>query len=445
LAAGAAGRYAGCVTEDPIDILLLGGGGREHALAWKLAASPLCKRLRAAPGNPGIAQHAELVPGLDPLDGAAVAAFAQREGIGLVVVGPEAPLAAGVADALRAAGVPVFGPSAAAARLEASKGFTKALCDEAQIPTAAWARFDALAPALAHVGGQALPVVVKADGLAAGKGVTVAATLSEAQAAVEALFAEPGAEVVIEAFLDGEEVSFFVACDGTTALPLLAAQDHKRVGDGDSGPNTGGMGATAPARLFTPALQAETMARIVQPTLDTMAARGTPFVGVLFAGLMLTAEGPKLIEYNVRFGDPECQVLMALMESDLAELLLAAATGRLAGMTARWKPGAAATVVVAARGYPGTPARGGRIGGLEAAAATGALPFQAGTALDGGALVASGGRVLSMTATGPSVAAAVATAYAALEKVSFADGFWRGDIGWREMARERAGATTGEG
>ena len=421
----------------PIDILLLGSGGREHALARKLAGSALCRRLLVAPGNPGIAAEATLVPTLEISDGAAVVAFAQEQGIGLVVVGPEAPLAAGVADALRAADIPVFGPSAAAARLEASKGFTKALCDEAHIPTARYRRFDALEPALAYARAHALPVVVKADGLAAGKGVTVAATHTEAEAALRDLFAGPGAEVVIEECMVGEEVSFFVLADGTTALPLLAAQDHKRVGDGDTGPNTGGMGAYAPARVFTPDLRARTMAEIIEPTLKAMAARGTPFTGVLFAGLMLTAEGPKLIEYNVRFGDPECQVLMALLDSDLGELLLAAANGQLAGHAARWKPGAAAVVVVAARGYPGTPAKGAPITGLDAAEAQGATILHAGTALSPqGLLVAAGGRVLGVTATGPTVGAAVATAYAAIEKISFADGFHRADIGWREIARE---------
>jgi phosphoribosylamine--glycine ligase len=420
-------------------ILLLGSGGREHALARQLARSPLCSRLLAAPGNPGIAAVADLVPALDILDGAAVAAFARAEQVGLVVVGPEAPLAAGVADALRAAGIPVFGPSAAAARLEASKGFTKALCDEAGIPTARYRRFDSLSPARAYAAAHALPVVVKADGLAAGKGVTVANTHAEADAALVDLFAAPGAEVVIEECLTGEEVSFFVLADGTTALPLLAAQDHKRVGDGDTGPNTGGMGAYAPARVFTPDLQARAMAEIVEPTLKAMAARGTPFTGVLFTGLMLTPDGPSLIEYNVRFGDPECQVLMALLDSDLAELLLAAAEGRLAVETVRWKAGAAATVVVAARGYPGPPAKGGVITGLDIAEQGGAVVIQAGTALNpGGELIATGGRVLAVTAAGCSVAEACATAYAAVEKISFADGFWRADIGWREIARERA-------
>jgi phosphoribosylamine--glycine ligase len=436
--------------QEQIDILLLGSGGREHALAWKLAQSALCRRLLVAPGNPGIAAHGQLLPGLDITDPAQVVACARAEAVGLVVVGPEAPLAAGVADALALAGIPVFGPSAAAARLEASKAFTKALCDEAGIPTARYKRFDALGPALEYAGSHPLPVVVKADGLAAGKGVTVAANHAEAEAALRDLFAEPGAEVVIEECLVGEEVSFFVLADGTTALPLLAAQDHKRVGNGDTGPNTGGMGAYAPAAVFTPALASRTMAEIIEPTLRAMAARGTPFTGVLFAGLMLTpvpragsaAEPeivPKLIEYNVRFGDPECQVLMALMDSDLGALLLAAAQGELAGHQTRWKPGAAAVVVLAAQGYPGTPAKGGIIEGLDAAAQGGALVLHAGTALDAqGRLVSAGGRVLGITATGPTVGAAVATAYAAIEKISFADGFCRADIGWREIAREQA-------
>ncbi len=423
--------------QPPFDILLLGSGGREHALARKLAQSRLCRRLLVAPGNPGIAAHATLAPGLDITDSAAVVTFAKTKGVGLVVIGPEAPLAAGVADALRLADIPVFGPSAAAARLEASKAFTKALCDEANIPTARYRRFDALDPALAYAHAHPLPVVVKADGLAAGKGVTVAATHAEAESALRDLFASPGAEVVIEECMVGEEVSFFVLADGTTALPLLAAQDHKRVGEGDTGPNTGGMGAYAPARVFTPALQARTMAEIIEPTLKTMAARGTPFTGVLFAGLMLTASGPKLIEYNVRFGDPECQVLMALLESDLGELLLAAAKGELAGHQASWKPGAAAVVVVAARGYPGTPAKGAPINGLDAAEAQGAIILHAGTTLSAdGQLISTGGRVLGVTATGPTVRAAVATAYAAIEKISFADGLYRADIGWREIARE---------
>ena len=421
----------------PISILLLGSGGREHALAWKLARSPRCGALHAAPGNPGIARHATLANGLTIDDGAAVVAYARTHAVSLVVIGPEAPLAAGVADACRAAGIAVFGPSAAAARLEASKAFTKLLCDEANVPTARYRSFSQLDEALAYTRAQSLPVVVKADGLAAGKGVTVADSHAAAQTALQLLFAEPGASVVIEECMVGEEVSFFVLADGTTALPLLAVQDHKRIGEGDTGPNTGGMGAYAPARAFTPQLQAATMQRIILPTLAAMQQRGTPFCGVLFAGLMLTGEGPKLIEYNVRFGDPECQVLMALLESDLVELLLACATGRLATADLRWAPGAAAAVVVAARGYPGAAATGGNIAGLDAAERQAHI-FQAGTALVDGRLVASGGRVLTATATGADVTAAAATAYAAIEKLRFADGVYRRDIGHREIAREAA-------
>ena len=421
----------------PISILLLGSGGREHALAWKLARSPRCGALHAAPGNPGIARHATLANGLTIDDGAAVVAYARTHAVSLVVIGPEAPLAAGVADACRAAGIAVFGPSAAAARLEASKAFTKLLCDEANVPTARYRSFSELDEALAYARAQSLPVVVKADGLAAGKGVTVADSHAAARTALQLLFAEPGASVVIEECMVGEEVSFFVLADGTTALPLLAVQDHKRIGEGDTGPNTGGMGAYAPAHAFTPQLQAATMQRIILPTLAAMQQRGTPFCGVLFAGLMLTGEGPKLIEYNVRFGDPECQVLMALLESDLVELLLACATGRLATADLRWAPGAAAAVVVAARGYPGAAATGGNIAGLDAAERQAHI-FQAGTALVDGRLVAAGGRVLAATATGADVTAAAATAYAAIEKLRFADGVYRRDIGHREIAREAA-------
>ena len=417
-------------------ILLLGSGGREHALAWKLAQSPRLEALFAAPGNPGIARHGLLVPQLPIDDPAKVAEWAAGHGIDLAVVGPEAPLVAGVADALRERGIAVFGPSAAAARLEASKGFTKSLCDRAGLPTARWARFDALAPARAHVLSHALPVVVKADGLAAGKGVTVARNHAEALDALQALFAVPGAEVVIEECLEGEEVSFFVLCDGTTALPLLAAQDHKRVGEGDTGPNTGGMGAYAPARVFTPALQEAAMARIIRPTLQTMANEGAPFSGVLFAGLMLTNDGPKLIEYNVRFGDPECQVLMMLLESDLLPLLHAAATGALSTHAPAWKDGKALGVVVAARGYPGTPVTGGTIEGLDDCGAT---VFHAGTRRTDGRLVAAGGRVLTVAAQAPSLAEAAAAAYSAIERISFADALFRRDIGWRELERERDG------
>lgn len=420
-----------------LTILLLGGGGREHALAWKLAQSPRCGRLYAAPGNPGIGQVAECVA-LDPNDPSAVAVWAVAHAVDLVVIGPEAPLAAGVSDACREAQVPVFGPSKAAAMLEASKAFTKILCDEAGVPTAAWSRFSDRAAALAYVRAGPIPVVVKADGLAAGKGVTVAQTLAEAEDAVNALFASGPAEVVIEECMVGEEASFFVVSDGVSAVPLLAAQDHKRVGEGDTGPNTGGMGAYAPAAVFTPEIQAETMRLIVEPTLKAMSARGTPFQGVLFVGLMLTADGPKLIEYNVRFGDPECEVLMPLMESDLAELLYAAATGMLAGLTVRWKRGAALCVVMAAQGYPGTPVNGRPLGGLEAVGGE-AIVFQSGTTIgDAGELVSKGGRVLTVTALGATVREAAAKAYDACSRISFPDGFYRRDIGWREIAREQA-------
>jgi phosphoribosylamine--glycine ligase len=423
----------------PLSILLLGGGGREHALAWKLAQSPLCARLFALPGNPGIAAHAHCIDG-DPTDRDAVAALALDLGIDLVVVGPEAPLAAGVADACSAAGIAVFGPSAAAARLEASKAFTKEICAEAGIPTARWARFDRLSPALSHIDRHPGPIVVKADGLAAGKGVTVAATSDEARAAVELLFADGPADVVIEEYLEGEEISFFVLCDGQTAVPLLAAQDHKRVGDGDTGPNTGGMGAYAPASLFTADHRREVMEHIIAPTLAAMAGRGTPFRGVLFAGLMLTAAGPKLIEYNVRFGDPECEVLMPLLRSDLVALLHGAATGRLGSVAPpEWEDGTALTVVIAARGYPGLPRRGGVIRGLDAAVDDPWTQiFHAGTTRrDDGTLAASGGRVLAVTARGGDVADAAARAYRACRAVDYPDGFWRSDIGWREIARIR--------
>lgn len=421
---------------NPLTILLIGSGGREHALAWKLAQSPLCKQLFAAPGNPGISAHATCIT-LDVDDPQAVSAWAGANDIDLVVIGPEAPLAAGVADACRAANIAVFGPSRAAARLEASKAFTKQLCAEADVPTASYAHFNDLEHAISHVRAQGAPIVVKADGLAAGKGVTVARTVDEAEAALKALFSDGPAEVVIEECLTGEEVSFFILADGETALPLIAAQDHKRVGDGDTGPNTGGMGAYAPAAIFTPALEAEVMERIIYPTLQRMAKRGEPFQGVLFAGLMLTPQGPRLIEYNVRFGDPECQVLMSLLDSDLVELLFAAAIGKLKGHKARWKPGVALTVVIAAKGYPGTPIAGGRIKGLEAASDLATI-FEAGTARDGeGALVARGGRILAVTAVAENASAAADKAYAACARVDFPDGFYRRDIGYREIARTR--------
>ncbi len=371
----------------------------------------------------------------------AIVAFARDNRIGLVVVGPEQPLVDGLADALAAAGIPVFGPTAAAARLEGSKGFTKDLCAANGIPTAAYGRFTDAAAALAALDGFGLPVVIKADGLAAGKGVVIAQTAAEAEGAVADMFAGSfggaGAEVVIEQFLEGEEASFFALSDGETVVPFGSAQDHKRVGDGDTGPNTGGMGAYSPAPVLTPALEARAMAEIVAPTVRAMAAAGTPYRGVLYAGLMLTPAGPQLIEYNARFGDPEAQVLMMRYEDDLVALLLAVAEGRLAQVPApALAPRTALTVVMAARGYPGTPDKGGAIAGLEAAEATGARVFHAGTALADGALVANGGRVLNVTATGSSAAEAQAAAYRAVDAIDFPTGFCRRDIGWREVARE---------
>jgi phosphoribosylamine---glycine ligase len=426
---------------DKVNVLLIGSGGREHALAWKLAASPRIGTLHAAPGNPGIAASARLAS-LDVSDHEAVKAFCRDHAIGLVVVGPEAPLVAGLADDLDAAGIPVFGPSAAAARLEGSKGFTKDLCARYDIPTAAYQRFNNAPKAKAYIREMGAPIVIKADGLAAGKGVTVAMTLAEALAAIdecfEGAFGEAGAEVVVEEFLTGEEASFFYLCDGKTALPLASAQDHKRVGEGDTGPNTGGMGAYSPAPVMTEDLARRTYDEIIEPTMRGMAEMGCPFRGVLYAGLMLTETGPKLIEYNVRFGDPECQVLMPRLESDLLDLLEGAAKGDLAGKSVQWSDEAALTVVLAARGYPGTPARGGVISNLDFAQSGGATVFHAGTATRDGQLVANGGRVLNVTALGASVTDAQANAYLAVDRVGWADGFCRRDIGWREIAREQS-------
>jgi phosphoribosylamine--glycine ligase len=412
-------------------VLLIGGGGREHALAWKLSQSPRLSKLFAAPGNPGIAEHAELVD-LDPADTAAVIAFCEGERIGLVVIGPEAPLVAGLGDGLRGAGIAAFGPNRQAAQLEGSKGFTKDLCARTGIPTARYVR-SADKAALAGFG---LPVVVKADGLAAGKGVVIAETSAEAEAAVNAA----GEGVVIEEYLTGEEVSFFALTDGQTVLPFGSAQDHKRVGDGDTGPNTGGMGAYSPASILTPELEARVMDEIVLPTVRALAEAGTPYSGVLFAGLMLTADGPKLIEYNARFGDPECQVLMMRLESDLLDLLRATAEGRLADAAPpTFSNQAALTVVMAAKGYPGPPAKGGVIAGTEVAGAAGVMIFHAGTALRDGSLTANGGRVLSVTALGPTVAEARDRVYAAVDAIDFPTGFCRRDIGWREI--ERSGSS----
>lgn len=421
-------------------VLLIGSGGREHALAWKIAASPLLTKLYAVPGNPGIGREAELVR-LDIADHTAVARFCRENEIGLVVVGPEGPLVAGIADDLRAEGIRVFGPSKAAARLEGSKGFTKDLCARYGIPTAAYGRFDDLASARTYVEKTGAPIVIKADGLAAGKGVTVAMTLDEALAALDACFdgsfGQAGAEVVVEEFLVGEEASFFCLCDGTTALPFGTAQDHKRLSDGDTGPNTGGMGAYSPAPVMTPEMIDRTMREIVEPTMRGMAETGAPFSGVLFAGLMITDSGPKLIEYNTRFGDPECQVLMMRLKDDLLVLLNAAADGQLAHTSVRWRDEAALTVVMAARGYPGTPEKGSVIRGVEAAAGEGVEIFHAGTAINGGALVANGGRVLNITATGRAVGEAQKKAYAALERIDWPQGFCRRDIGWLAVAREQ--------
>ncbi|HVL79781.1 MAG TPA: phosphoribosylamine--glycine ligase [Sphingomicrobium sp.] len=418
-----------------MNVLLLGSGGREDALAWRLRQSPSCGELIAAPGNPGIARWAECVA-IDPCDGAAVVALAGERRIDLVVIGPEAPLVAGVADALRESGFAVFGPNAAAARLEGSKGFTKDLCRDHGIPTARYVRVDTQADARAALGEFGAPVVIKADGLAAGKGVTVAMSRDEAERAI----ADAGdGPMVIEEFLEGEEASLFALVDGETAVSLASAQDHKRVGEGDTGPNTGGMGAYSPAPVLSEELEARAMDEIIRPTARAMAAAGTPFSGVLYAGLMLTGEGPKLIEYNVRFGDPECEAIMPLIEGDFAELLLAVAAGRLGDIEPpRLADKHAMTVVVAARGYPGTPAGGGAIRAIEAAEQVeGVTVFHAGTALGDQGLVAKGGRVLAVTACGETLVQARARAYRAIDQVDFADGFHRRDIGWREFERAR--------
>ncbi|PDT52213.1 MULTISPECIES: phosphoribosylamine--glycine ligase [Sinorhizobium] len=421
-------------------VLLIGSGGREHALAWKIAQSPQLTALYAAPGNPGIAEEATIVA-LDTDDHAAVVEFCREKAIDFVVVGPEAPLVAGLADVLRAADIAVFGPSAAAAQLEGSKGFTKDLCAKYGIPTGAYRRFTEAEPAKAYVREQGAPIVIKADGLAAGKGVTVAMTLDEALAAIDECFAgafgSAGAEVVVEAYLDGEEASFFCLSDGETVLPLASAQDHKRVGDGDTGPNTGGMGAYSPAPVMTAEMVERTMKEIIEPTARGMAESGHPFTGVFFAGLMITAKGPELIEYNVRFGDPECQVLMMRMKSDLLPLLYAAATGTLAGKETEWHDEAALTVVMASRGYPGAYEKNTPIAALPEASATTRV-FHAGTALKDGRLVATGGRVLNVTALGRTVSDAKNAAYTGVNSVSWENGFYRRDIGWRALAREKA-------
>jgi phosphoribosylamine--glycine ligase len=424
-----------------MNILLLGSGGREHALAWKIAASPLVTKLWCAPGNAGIAREAECVA-LDIASHAAVIDFCKTNAVDFVVVGPETPLVAGIVDDLAGAGIKAFGPSQQAAQLEGSKGFTKALCSECGIPTGAYGRFTNAGDALAYVRKQGAPIVVKADGLAAGKGVVVARTLREAEDAVammfDGAFGAAGAEVVIEEFLSGREISFFALSDGETAIALASAQDHKPVFDHDEGPNTGGMGAYSPTPLVTEEIHAEIMAKIIVPTVNGMKARGMPFRGVLYAGVMLTPDGPKLFEYNVRFGDPECQVQMLRMMSDIVPALLASCDGQLKNFDLRWFPDAALTVVMAATGYPGDYAKGTRIEGLEdAAKVEGAEIFHAGTTAKDGHVLANGGRVLNVCATGKSVAEAQRRAYQAVDRIIWPEGFCRRDIGWQAVEREK--------
>ena len=426
-----------------MNVLLIGSGGREHALAWALSASPLLTKLYCAPGNAGIAEVAECVAiGVD--DHAGIIAFAKARDIAFVVVGPERPLVAGLADDLAAAGIKVFGPSRLAAQLEGSKGFTKDLCREFNIPTGAYGRFTDAASARTYLATQKLPIVIKADGLAAGKGVVIAESRDAAEAAVDAcfegVFGAAGAEIVIEEFLEGEEVSFFALCDGAHVLPLATAQDHKRVGDGDTGPNTGGMGAYSPAPVMTPEMTRRTMDEIIRPTVAGMAKRGTPFKGVLFLGVMITSDGPKLYEYNARFGDPETQVLMMRLKSDALAALLATADGVLASFDLRWSDDVALTVVMASNGYPGDYKKGTEIRGLDAAAAVeGVEIFHAGTERRDGRLLATGGRVLNISARGRTVAEAQARAYAAIDRIDWPGGFCRRDIGWRAIARETRG------
>lgn len=424
-------------------VLLIGSGGREHALAWKLAASPLLEKLYCAPGNPGIATVAELVD-ISADDHKALIAFAKDKKIDLVVVGPEAPLVAGLSDEMRTEGIRVFGPSKAAAQLEGSKGFTKDLCARFDIPTGAYGRFNNAPKAKAYIRQQGAPIVVKADGLAAGKGVVVAMTLDEALDAVDACFegafGSAGAEVVVEEFLDGEEASFFCICDGKTALPLGSAQDHKRVGDGDTGPNTGGMGAYAPAPVMTQEIVERTMRELIEPTMRGMAEIGAPFSGILFLGLMIGKDGPKLIEYNTRFGDPECQVLMMRLNSDLLALINAAVDGKLDEVSLGWKDQPALTVVMAAEGYPSNVKKGSVIRDLDKLEGIdGVKVFHAGTAQKDGNIIANGGRVLNVTAIAGTVAEAQARAYEAVKRIDWPEGFYRSDIGWRAVERERSG------
>ncbi len=420
-----------------MNILILGGGGREHAIAWAVKQNPKCDRLIVAPGNAGIAQLAETAD-IDILNGAAVVVFCEENAIDFVIVGPEAPLAAGVADATRAAGLLTFGPSAAAARLEASKAFTKEICDTCAAPTAAYARFADAAAARAYVQAKGAPLVIKADGLAAGKGVIMGMTLNEALAGIDDIFGgafgAAGAEVVIEEFMAGEEASFFVLSDGVNALPIGTAQDHKRVGDGDTGPNTGGMGAYSPAPVLTPALQAQAMEQIVLPTVREMARRGTPYQGVLYAGLMIDQGRARLVEYNCRFGDPEAQVLMLRLGGQSLDLLLACAEGRLAETQVNWADDHALTVVMAAKGYPGVYCKGSTIGGLDRLPEDSRhMVFHAGTTAADGQITATGGRVLNVTARGDTLREARDAAYAMVDAIDWAQGFARRDIGWRAL------------
>jgi phosphoribosylamine--glycine ligase len=424
-----------------MNVLLIGSGGREHALAWKLSASPLLTKLYCAPGNGGIAEVAECVP-VAVADHTAVIRFCADNSIDLVVVGPDAPIAAGIVDDLSTAGIKAFGPTQAAGRLESSKRFTKELCRANNIPTAAYGHFHDAESAKAYIRKQGAPIVVKADGLAAGKGVVVAMSEAEALAAVDMMFGgsfgKAGAEVVVEEFMQGEEASFFALCDGVHALPLATAQDHKRAFDGDKGPNTGGMGAYSPAPVLTDALCAQVMDEMIKPALRALSAMGTPYKGVLYAGVMVTEEGPKLVEFNARFGDPETQVLMMRLESDLLPALLASVDGTLDSIDLRWHDDAALTVVLAANGYPGSPEVGSEIKGVEAAAAVeGVQIFHAGTRREGARLLAHGGRVLNVTARGRTVAEAQARAYDAAELIDWPGGFYRHDIGWRAIEREK--------
>ena len=420
-------------------VLLIGGGGREHALGWKIAQSPALSKLYLAPGNPGLNRLGEKIA-VPESDIQAITAFARKNEIDLVVVGPEAPLAAGLGDSLRAANIPCFGPDRIAAQLETSKGFMKEVCASASAPTAAYGKFTQSAPAKAFLREQKAPFVIKADGLAAGKGVVIADTVDAADIAIDEMlagkFGAASAAIIIEEFMEGEEASFFAITDGTAILPMIAAQDHKRAYDGDKGPNTGGMGAYSPAPVFTQAVFERTMQDIVEPIVTEMRRRGAPYVGVIYAGLMIKNERPRLVEINARFGDPECQILMRRLKSDLLPLLYAAATGALDGKSFEWSDDAAALIVLAAKGYPGSYPKGSKIDGVEAAnVLQDVVVFHAGTKETDGALTANGGRVLNVTATGPTIKDAVERAYEGVRAIDWPEGFYRRDIAWRALER----------